>query len=141
MFSQIFFVSSSTFFFQVFFDCLCFLLPLNLRYRGTPKTLSSSPLGKNSCHLALFAFASFSKTSFNLSMSICSSVVFFSFTFRSYMAPPIAFFILFKIAFSFSLKHRVSLSYNIAIADLTQQQQILLSSKETYFQVTTLHIP
>ena len=77
----IFSVSSSTCFFQVFFGCLHFLLSLTSRSRPTLKILSSSLLSTCPYHLTPFAVANWSITSFNSSMSICSSVVFLYKTF------------------------------------------------------------
>ena len=70
-------------------------------------------------HLTPFSVASRSIVSFNPNMSLCSSVVFLSTTFRLHIALKIALSVLLKIAFSFSFKHYVSLPYSIA--DLMQQ--------------------
>ena len=80
-FKPIFSVSSSTCFFQVFFGRPRFLLPLTSRFRATLKTLSSSLLSTYPYYLTPFSIANRSIVSFNLSMSICSSVVFLSTTF------------------------------------------------------------
>ena len=80
-FKPIFSVSSSTCFFQVFFGCPHFLLPLTSRFRPTLKTLSSFLLSTCPYHLTPFAVANRSIVSFNPNISICSSVVFLSTTF------------------------------------------------------------
>ena len=80
-FKPIFSVSSSTCFFQVFFDHPRFLLPLTSRSRATHKTLLPSLLSTCPHYLTPFAVANQSIVSFNPSMSICSSVVFLSTTF------------------------------------------------------------
>ena len=56
-FKPIFFVSSSTCFFQVFFGRPRFLLPLTSRSRATLKTLSSSLLSTCPYHLTPFVVA------------------------------------------------------------------------------------
>ena len=80
-FKPIFSVSSSTCFFQVFFDHPCFLLPLTSKSRATLKTLSSSFVSKCPYHLTLFAVVNPFIVFFNSSMTICSSVVLLSTTF------------------------------------------------------------
>ena len=80
-FKPIFSVSSSTYFFQVFFGRPRFLLPVTSRFRATLKTLLSSLLSTCPYHLTPFAVANQSIVSFNPNMSICSSVVFLSTTF------------------------------------------------------------
>ena len=80
-FKPIFFVSSSTCFFQVFFGRPRILLPLTSRFRATLKTLSSSLLSTCPYHQTPFAVANRSIVSFNPNISICSSVVFLSTTF------------------------------------------------------------
>ena len=80
-FKPIFSVSSSTCFFQVFFGCPHFLLPLTSRFRATLKTLSSSLLSTCPYHLTPFTVANRSIVSFNPNISICSSVVFLFTTF------------------------------------------------------------
>ena len=64
-------------FFHVFFGSPRFLLPLTSRFR-TLKTLSSSIFSIRPYHLTPFAIANRSIVFFNLSMPICSSVVFLS---------------------------------------------------------------
>ena len=56
-FKPIFSFSSSTCFFQVFFGHSYFFLPLTLRSRATPKTLSSSLFSTCPYHLTPFAVA------------------------------------------------------------------------------------
>ena len=98
-FKSIFSVSSSTCFFQVFCGHPRFLLPLTSRFRATLKTLSSSLLSTCPYHLTPFAVANRPIVSFNPNISIYSSVVFLSTTFRPHMALTIALSVLLKIAF------------------------------------------
>ena len=80
-FKPIFSVSSFTCFLQVFFGRPRFLLPLTSRFRATLKTLSSFLLSTCPYYITPFAVANRSIVSFNLNISICSSVVFLSTTF------------------------------------------------------------
>ena len=139
-FKPIFSVSSSTCFFQVFFDHSRFLLPLSSRFRATLKTLSSSILSTCPYHLTPFAVANQSIASFNPNMSICFSVIFLSTTFWLHMALTIALAVLFKIAFSFSF-NTMSHFHTVLLILHSNNRLYLLTSEETYFQATTLHIP
>ena len=99
LFQSNFFVSSYTCFYQVFFGRPCFLLPLSSRPKAALKARSSFPLCTFPYHLTLFAVANQSTAFFNPGMSICSSDVFLSTTFRQYMTHMIALSVFLKNCF------------------------------------------
>ena len=99
------FISSSTCFH------VCFDRPLQLcssNSKAVSRTSSSSFLKKRPLHRILLALVIISQDSCTSNLFTNSSVFFRSISFTAH----ITLSILFKIAFFFSLKHRVSLLYN-----------------------------
>ena len=107
-------LSFSTCVFHVFFGCPRFLLPFTSNSNVFVRTCPSSLLNTCPHYLTPFAFAIWTTVSFNPNISIRSSVLFFSISFAPHITLTITLSVLLKIAISFSLRHRVSLPYNIA---------------------------
>ena len=116
--NPIFFTLSSTCLFHVIFGRPRFRCPFTSIIIAFFSILSSSLLIKCPYHVTPFVFAIQSNVFFKPNISISSSVFFLSTNFTPHIDLTMALSVLLKIAISLSLKHHVSLPYNIA--DLTQ---------------------
>ena len=117
IFHPTFFTLSSTCLFHVIFGRPRFRCPFTSIIIAF-SILSSFLLITCPYHLTSFAFAILSNVFFKPYISISSSVLFLSTNFTPHIDLTMALSVLLKIAISLSLKHLVSLPYNIA--DLTQ---------------------
>ena len=95
-----------------------FLFPFTSNFDAFLKTWPSPLLNTCLYHLTPFTVVIWTTVSFNPNISIKSSVLLLSFSFAPHIAFTIALSVLLKINISFSLKHHVSLPYNIT--DLAQ---------------------